>query len=142
MGGVQGPTGERGERGVTGATGSTDWLKLWPIVVTLVGLIGAAFTLKADVDTVKEALGPAGSLPIIQYKLEQLGDRVGKIEDVLEKQEDHRDKMLDAIRAGQEKIDSLINLLIQERSESAPPRRLKPRLPPSSWLFDGLPTWS
>jgi hypothetical protein len=96
-----------------------DWIRLWPILVTLVGLIGTGFTLKADVDSVKASLGPPGSLPVIQYKIEQLGERVERIEAVLEKEKDSRDKMAELIRAGQQKVDSLIDLLTRDRSEKA-----------------------
>lgn len=92
-----------------------DWLKMWPILVTLAGLVGAAFTLKADVDAVKSALGEAGTLPIIQMKLEQLGERSGKMEVLMEKQVDERNKMMDVIRSGQTKIDNLVELLLKER---------------------------
>lgn len=86
-----------------------DWVKLWPIVLTLVGLIGAGFTLKADVDRIREAIGAPGSLPVIQLKIEQLGEKVKHIEDALERQDNDRGKLL-------EKVDSLLYLL-RERED-------------------------
>lgn len=94
-----------------------DWFKLWPILVTLVGLIGAGFTLKADVDSVKESLGPPGSLPISQYKtaaaIEQLGERVERLEGALEKQGDERSAL-------QQKVGALVDLLTREREKASP----------------------
>jgi hypothetical protein len=101
-----------------GGQAKMDWFKLWPILVTLVGLIGAAFTLKADVDTIKEAIGPPGSLPVIELKVEQQTDRIKRLESLLERQDDERGKLLDTLRGNQQKVDSLIDLLLQERSEN------------------------
>jgi hypothetical protein len=119
-----------------------DWFKLWPILVTLVGLIGAAFTLKADVDSIKEAIGPPGSLPVIELKVEQQTERIKRLETLLERQDDERGKMLDTLRSGQEKIDSLIELLLMERQETERRTpRLKPSVPRTSALWRGL-RWS
>lgn len=108
-----------------------DWIKPnWGVLVTLVGLIGWAFTLKADVDSLKQSIGEPGSLPVIQLKIEQLSDRAKKLEQILEKQEDQRDKMLDVIRSGQEKIDSLIDLLMERQETARPQPRIKPSFPP------------
>lgn len=122
---------------------NVDWFKLWPILVTLVGLIGAAFTLKADVDSIKESIGPPGSLPVIELKVEQQTERIKRLETLLEKQDDERGKLLETIRGGQEKIDSLIDLLLRDRQETQrrPVPRIKPNFPPTSSLWPGL-TWS
>jgi hypothetical protein len=91
------------------------WLRLWPVLLALFGLMGWAFQLKSDVDTIKDQMGPPGSLPVIQFNIEQLGNRVGKIEESLEKQRDDRERMMDIMRDGQNKIDTLYDVLTRER---------------------------
>jgi hypothetical protein len=91
------------------------WIKLWPVLVTLVGLITAAATLKSDVDNIKEQLGEPGSLPMIQYKIERLGERAEKLEKIMEDANKEREEMTDIMREGQKKTDSLMQLLIEER---------------------------
>jgi hypothetical protein len=98
-----------------------DWIKLWPIVVTLVGLIGVGFQLKADVDSLKENLGPPGSLPVIQFKIEQLSERVERVETILKQEDQERNQMREVIRSGQQKVDMLIELLKQERERAREP---------------------
>jgi proteasome assembly chaperone (PAC2) family protein len=93
------------------------WLKLWPVMLTFVGVIGALFTLKADVDSIKEGLGEPGTLPVIELKIEQLDDRAEKLEKILEQQQKERQKLMDVMRTGQEKVDSLINLLLKEHDK-------------------------
>ena len=79
------------------------WLKLWPVLLALVGLIGGGAVLKADVDGIKAQL-PPGSIAVITYKVDALAATV-------EKEAAARDKMLDVMRQGQEKLDSLVDLL-------------------------------
>lgn len=98
-----------------------DWFKLWPIVLGFVGLVGWGYTIRADVDSIKENLGPPGSLPVIQYKIEQQGERIERVEKILEQQAEDRDKMIELIRAGQQKVDSLFDMLMRERSEETRP---------------------
>jgi dsDNA-specific endonuclease/ATPase MutS2 len=104
-----------------------DWLKHWPILVGFVGLVGWGYTIRADVDTIKENLGPPGSLPVIQYKIEQLGERVARIENILEKEQEDRDRIRDLIRAGQQKVDNLMDLMTRgrERSEETSPEAIE-----------------
>lgn len=94
---------------------------MWPIVLGFVGLVGWGYTIRADVDSIKENLGPPGSLPVIQYKIEQQGERIERVEKILEQQAEDRDKMIELIRAGQQKVDSLFDMLMRERSEETRP---------------------
>ena len=91
-------------------------MKLWPVLVTLVVLIGAAFTIKSDVDTLKENLGRPGSLQIIENNIERLGDQYHELKDILKEQDQEREELMQIMRSGQDKVDSLIDLLVKERS--------------------------
>ena len=93
------------------------WVKLWPVLVTLVGLIGAAFTLKSEVDSIKENLGPPGSLPVIELRIEQLNERTKNLEKIRDEQRSDRDKMFELIRSGQDKVDSLYDLIKQRNKD-------------------------
>jgi response regulator of citrate/malate metabolism len=87
-----------------------DWVQLkaqLPVLVILLPLIGTAYQLYGDVDEIKKSLGE-GTLPVMELKIEQM-------QKTLEKQELEREKLIELMRASQNKVDSLIELLIKEK---------------------------
>jgi proteasome assembly chaperone (PAC2) family protein len=87
------------------------------MAVVGVPMIGAGYVLNAEVQHIKEQLGEPGSLPIIEMKIEQLGERAEKIEKIIEEGEKERREILNLMRDGQNKVDSLIDVLRDERRE-------------------------
>lgn len=89
-----------------------DYLKWWPIVVTLVVMLSGFVKVQADLEDVMGDINLLGrykeetlaAMPVIQYKIEALQKQADKVEGI-------QQKVLDTIREEAKKLDDLSDLI-------------------------------
>lgn len=78
-------------------------------------LTGRVGNIYAEVDNIKRTLPPAGSLTIIQDRIEQQGERIKRIEQGIEQQAEDRRKMMELMMNQWQKVDKVLDTLMRER---------------------------
>lgn len=101
-----------------------EWAKLWPIVVTvIVGSMGYA-KLAADVDSVKQEQQrrsvSLNSLPIIEYKVNELQNKADKVESILEELKRNNQTLNETLKRNNEQVDRLGDIIVRELNNKKP----------------------
>lgn len=71
--------------------------------------------LYGEIDNIKKNMPPAGTLQIIQDRIEQQGERIKRIEQGVEQQADDRRRMMELMQNQGQKVDRVFDILMRER---------------------------
>lgn len=92
----------------------SEWLKLWPVLLSILAGAGATVKLSADVDSLKEFEESTEEavkvLPVIQHQVNELAKEA-------DRSRDEQQKAMELLRETQQSVDRVLQMLMDPPSQ-------------------------